>query len=247
MQNQKSPAIILSHPQMGENIGAAARAMQNFSLSDLRLVKPRDGWPNTDAKRMASGAFEHMPPPRVFENLADAIADLHTVYATTARKHDQVKNIHSPQSAARDAYKKSRQDQSVGFLFGAERTGLRSEEISLCQAMITIPTNPGFSSLNLGQSVLLIAYEWMKNSEKTASPTFQNGESPRAKQGTIQNFLNRLITDLDDRHFFRSEGLKPTMVKNIINIFTRTDLTEQEVSTLQGILSALRGNKKQPK
>ncbi len=228
---------------MGENIGAAARAMQNFGLSDLRLIKPRDGWPNAKAETMAAGAFENMPAPKVFETINDAIADLHTVYATTAREHDQVKHIFTPDKAAEDAHENIANNKSVGFIFGAERTGLRSEEISLCQGIITIPTNPNFSSLNLGQSVLLVCYEWMKASNMQKARHLKTGDSTIATQEEIGHFLDRLMTDLDAGNFFRSEGLRPTMERNITNIFTRNELTEQEVRTLQGILSALRGNK----
>lgn len=235
------PAIILCNPQMGENIGAAARAMQNFGLNDLRLVNPRDGWPNEKAITMASGAFDSMPHPTVFNTLEDAIADLHFTFATTARTRDMVKPCFTPETAAATTYKKK--NQNIGILFGAERSGLLNEEIALAQAIITIPTHPNFSSLNLGQSVLLMAYEWSKHSPKIKSADEQ--EQTPATQKNLNAFLQRLESDLDNRRFFREENLKPTMVKNIQNIFTRNNLTEQEVRTLQGILSALRGNKTQ--
>lgn len=235
-------SIVLSHPQMGENIGAAARAMQNFGLSDLRLVKPRDGWPNERAIIMSSGAFDHMPAPKIFDSLSDAIADLHYVFATTARPRDMVKDMYTPQEAIELAYTRQSSGQNIGIVFGAERTGMRNDEITQCQAIITVPTNPAFSSLNLGQSVLLIAYEWIKQSgiKKPAS----NMQTP-ATQDEIRTFMDRLFIDLDDRRFFRSPDLTPTMQRNIENIFTRAELTEQEVRTLHGILSALRGNKTQ--
>ena len=232
-------AIILCNPQMGENIGAAARAMQNFGLNDLRLVNPRDGWPNEGAIRMASGAFDSMPAPTIYDTLEDAIADLHYIFATTARSRDMVKPCFTPEEAANESYKKT--NQNIGILIGAERTGLLNEEIALAQAVITIPTNPHFSSLNLGQSVLLMAYEWSKHSNQV-TPAVEQEQTP-ATQKDITAFLKRLETDLEEGRFFREENLKPTMVKNIQNIFTRNNLTEQEVRTLQGILSALRGNK----
>lgn len=236
------PSIILCNPQMGENIGAAARAMQNFGYCDLRLVNPRDGWPNESAVRMSSGAFDHMSEPRLFKTLEDAIADLHFTFATTARQRDMVKPCYTPQSAAQEAMT-NRRTQNIGIIFGAERTGLLNEEIALAQAIITIPTNPDFSSLNLGQSVLLMCYEWSKHAEQIEPVADKHQKTARLKD--IHNFLTRLETDLQDRNFFREENLKPTMVKNIQNIFTRNDLTEQEVRTLQGVLSALRGNKVQ--
>ena len=233
------PAIILCNPQMGENIGAAARAMQNFGLDDLRIVNPRDGWPNERAVQMSSGAFNTMPAPQVFEKLEDALADLHFTFATTARQRDMVKPVFIPESAALESRKKT--GQKTGILFGAERSGLLNEEIIMAQAIINIPTNPDFSSLNLGQSVLLMAYEWSKHPAHTEGVKQQ--EQIPAKQKDIQGFLSRLESDLENNKFFRSTDLKPTMIRNIQNIFTRNNLTQQEVQTLHGILSALRGNK----
>ncbi len=232
-------AIILCNPQMGENIGAAARAMQNFGLDDLRIVNPRDGWPNARAVQMSSGAFDNMPPPKVFDTLESAIADLHFTFATTARQRDMVKPVFTPETAAIESSKKPH--QKTGILFGAERSGLLNDEIIKAQAIINIPTNPNFSSLNLGQSVLLMAYEWSKHS-KQVQPSPSQEQIP-ATQDHIHGFLSRLKTDLEDANFFRSKDLKQTMIRNIENIFVRHDLTHQEVKTLHGILSALRGNK----
>ncbi|MGH1455217.1 MAG: RNA methyltransferase [Alphaproteobacteria bacterium] len=233
------PAIILCNPQMGENIGATARAMQNFGLNDLRIVNPRDGWPNEKAIKMSSGAFDTMPPPQIFEDLESAIANLHFTFATTARQRDMVKPTFTPEGAAIESYKKA--NQKIGILFGAERSGLLNDEIIMAQAIINIPTNPNFSSLNLGQSVLLMAYEWSKHAKAIKQSEAQK-QNP-ATQKDIQGFLSRLKFDLDENNFFRSKDLKQTMIRNIENIFVRNDLTHQEVKTLHGILSALRGNK----
>lgn len=239
-------SVILVRPQMGENIGAAARAMQNFNLTDLRLVAPRDGWPNERAHTMSAGALDQMPPVQVFDTLESATSDLHYCFATTARTRDMVKPSFTPEGAAIEGHKRQSNGQGIGILFGAERTGLLNEEIAHAQSIISIPTNPDFSSLNLGQSVLLLAYEWMKHTDLSASTQNLNmGDSFPASQGEVQNFISRLDKDLEDKNFYRSDDLKPTMQKNIQNIFTRADITDQELRTLHGILSALRGNKSQ--
>lgn len=233
--------VILTNPQMGENIGAAARAMLNFGLKDLRIVNPRDGWPNERADATASGAFDMMQVS-VFDNLSDAIADLHFCFATTARDRDMVKPVFTPENALIEIAQRQAQGQNVGLVFGAERTGLLNEEISQCQSILTFPVNPESPSLNLAQAVLLMAYELGKD---TDTQTLCENEILPAPQKEITAFLARLQADLEARKFFRSEHLKPTMVKNISNIFTRADITEQELRTLHGILSALRGNKTQ--
>ncbi len=240
-------SIILCNPQMGENIGAAARSMLNFDLTDLRLVNPRDGWPNDRAITMASGAFEQMTEVKIFDSLADAIADLHFCFATTARPRDMVKPVFSPESAAIEGKLRASKNQNIGVIFGAERTGMLNDEVSQAQAIISIPVNSEFPSLNLGQAVLLIAYEWMKNHEsETTNSLIDMGLSFPAKQSDVNVFLERLENELEKRNFFRSEDLKPTMIRNIQNIFTRSDISDQELRTLHGVLSALRGNKTPP-
>lgn len=238
-------SIILNNPQMGENIGAAARSMQNFGLDDLRLVKPRDGWPNPRAEATASGALERMQV-RVFDTLAEAIADLHFTFATTVRPRDMIKPVFTPESAAIEGKQRIKQEQNVGIVFGAERSGLDNDDISQCQAILSIPTNPDFSSLNLGQAVLLMAYEWMRVQDEDTqekAPALDMGDSFPAKQDDVHQFIKRLEDELDERRFFRAKDLKPTMLVNIQNIFTRTNISDQELRTLHGILSALRGNK----
>ncbi len=232
--------IILANPQMGENIGAAARSMLNFGLLDLRLVNPRDGWPNERAITLSSGAFDVIKP-KVFDTLAGAIADLHFTFATTARSRDMVKPEFSPMSAAIEGKTRLAQNQNIGIIFGAERTGLLNDEISQAQAIITIPTSPNFPSINLGQAVLLIAYEWAK--KHNIPHALDMGDSFPAKQSEVHSFITRLENDLEERRYFRSEDLRATMKRNIQNIFTRADISDQELRTLHGILSALRGNK----
>lgn len=243
VQNAPIPsrAVILANPQMGENIGAAARAMLNFGLTDLRLVNPRDGWPNPRAVDMSSGALDLMPPVTVFDTLAEAIADLQVVYATTARPRDMVKPVLTPRSAAQDAH--ARTGQSIGFVFGAERTGLTNDEIALCQHIIQVPTNPAFSSINLGQAVLLVAHELYQTADNTPVRTLDLGDSAPASQGDFENFFARLDAEMDDGGFFTAPELRPSITRSIRNIFTRAELSVQEINTLQGVLSALIGKK----
>ncbi len=232
-------AIILVRPQMGENIGAAARAMANFGLTDLRIVAPRDGWPNPRAIDTAAGAFDYMPEPKVYESLSAACTGLHKIYATTARSRDMVKPVFTPEGAAGDA-KAILQSQSAkaGFVFGPERTGLENEDIAHCHALINVPTNPDFSSLNLGQCVLLMCYTLAQGQYEEVC-TLPTGDSAPVTYEKMEEFLTRLERELDTQQFFKSEGLKPTMMRNIRNIFMRGDLTDQEVKTLHGIVSAL--------
>lgn len=245
------PAIILVNPQMGANIGAAARVMLNFGLRDLRIVNPRDGWPNAEAVRNASGALDDEDSGgvkcRVFETFTEAISDLHYVLATTARPRDLVKPISTPQQAASEFKTRSEAGQGCGFVFGAERTGLVNDDIALCNGIINIPTNPDFSSLNLGQAVLLCAWEWMRAQDVAHVPDLGIEGSPPVMQDELHNFFGRLEGALEQADFFKAPDLKPTMIRNIRSMFTRSDLTEQEVRTLHGILSALSsGQKKAP-
>lgn len=234
-------SVILCNPQMGENIGAAARAMFNFGLNDLRLVNPRDGWPNERADTMSTGALELMPPVQVFDTLPQAVADLHFVLGTTARSRAMVKPVYTPQSAMAEVYVRNASGQKTGILFGAERSGLLNDEIAACHGIITIPTNENFTSLNLGQSVLLMAYEWMRGAHNAPNgKVLDYGDSPPASQKEQESFLSRLESELEDSGFFRSEELKPTMKRNVRNIFTRADVTEQELRTLHGIITSLK-------
>ncbi len=238
-------SMILVHPQIGENIGASARAMLNFGFHDLRVVAPRDGWPNQRAIDMAAGAFEKMPRPGVFDTLEAAIADCHYAFATTARERDMTKPVCSPTYAATQAIERHLEGQNIAFVFGAERTGMTNDQISLCQSLIHIPTNPEFSSLNLGQAVLLVAHELRKaqDSSSDTQRTLPTGGAHPVAQDQLSEFFKRLETELERGKFFRAKDLRPTMIRNIRNIFTRADLTDQEVKTLHGIISALIGNK----
>lgn len=240
----KDPAIILVNPQMGENIGAAARAMLNFGLTDLRLVNPRDGWPSAPAQAMAAGALDKMPPVQVFETPAAAIADCHYVYATTARRRDMRKPVLNARDAAIDIRTRHDTGQRTAILFGAERSGLENDDVALAHALITVPVNPDFSSLNLGQSVLLLAYEWFQASP--ATPDSLEKEPP-APHGQLLELFERLETELSARNFFRTGGHKPIMIRNLRNMLSRAELTDQEVRSFHGIITALTGKKLQEK
>ncbi|MEM7680166.1 MAG: RNA methyltransferase [Pseudomonadota bacterium] len=232
------PAIILVRPQMGENIGAAARAMLNFGLTDLRLVAPRDGWPNQAATDMSSGALEHFKPT-LFDNLNDALNDCHFSYATTARSRELSKPSTTPLLAAQSTLSREENGQKIAFVFGPERTGLENDEVSLCHEIIHIPTNPDFSSLNLAQSVLLVCYQYLN-----AEISDQTRDMPEpATQKDADDMLVRLEEELMNRNFFRNSDLKPTMLRNIRTMLLRAEMTDQEVRTFHGIISALIGNK----
>lgn len=234
-------SVILSHPQMGENIGASARAMMNFGLSDLRLVAPRDGWPNERAQAVSAGALEAMPQVPVYDTLPESVADLNFILATTARPRDMVKPVYTPQQAITEIHNRIQGSQKAGIVFGAERTGMLNDEIALCHGIIAIPTSHDFPALNLAQSVLLLGYEWAirEDKENTASK-LHTGDSFPAPHGDLENFLSRLENELEHTRFFRTKDLLPTMKRNIRNIFTRADITEQELRTLHGIITALR-------
>lgn len=234
------PAIILVNPQMGENIGAAARAMLNFGLTDLRLVTPRDGWPNQRAVDMSSGALDMMPPVQIFETLVGALADRHYVYGTTARTRDMNKPVSEIRDAAVQFFARARNKQNIGFVFGPERTGLSNEGLALCHEIITVPTNPDFSSINLAQSVLLVAYEWFRVQGHEVNIGNKEAFAPHEK---LEELFVRLEEELERGRFFRADDLRPTMMRNIRTMFMRAQFSEQEVSTFHGIISALIGNK----
>ena len=245
LETQPGPVVILVDPQMGENIGATARAMLNCGVTELRLVNPRDGWPNERAHAMSSGALDRMPPVQVFNSTAEAIADLHYVYATTARPRDMVKDVFTPRAAADDMRRRHNDGERIGLLYGAERMGLINEDIALSSAVITIPLNPGFSSLNLGQAVLLTCYEWLMTGDETPAVQLVTGDMPSATQGDMNALYQRLEAELDEHRFFRAPEMKPTVIRNLRAMLVRTRMTQQEVNTFHGIISALTGKKLQ--
>ena len=236
---QNKPSIILVDPQLGENIGMVARAMLNCGLTDLRIVNPRDGWPSDTAIRAASGALEQGVTATVFNTTQEAIADLHWSLATTARPRDMIKEVYTAEGAMAKAHTNIATGQKIGVLFGAERTGLENDDIALASAIVTIPLNPAFSSLNLAQAVLIIAYEFMRQADKTPSSDLVIGKTDMAAYDTITNFTDRLIDSIDKSGFFKSPDMRPTITRNIQNLFTRHPWTDQDIQTLHGILSSL--------
>lgn len=237
------PAIVLVEPQLGENIGACARAMLNCGLTDMRLVAPRDGWPNPKAEAMAAGAVEVLERARVFPTTAEACADLTYVLATTARPRGVTKEALVPRAAAAQLRARIDADQPAGVLFGPERAGLVNDDITLADAVITVPLNPGFSSLNLAQAVLLIGYEWYQGGDDTPDVHLMS-ESPPAPVETREFFFAKLEAELEEAGFFYPEHLGPTMKRNLRTLFTRAGLTDQEVQSLHGVVKALTGQRR---
>lgn len=233
------PAVILVEPQMGENIGAAARAMLNCGLTDLRIVRPRDGWPSQKAASASAGADSVIDAARVYPTTADAIADLQFVLATTARRRGMVKPILTPTRAAETMRAEMAAGNGVGILFGRERSGLANHDVMRAQAIITAPLNPAYSSLNLGQSVLLVAWEWLKSGDETPAEELPTGKADFALQGSVDALMNHLDDELDAAQFYRTSFQRPAMQQNLRNIFARAKITEQEVRTLRGVVARM--------
>ncbi len=232
-----SPAVILVRPQMGENIGAAARAMKNFGLDQMRLVEPRDGWPNPKAEAMSSRADDILTRAELFDDTRAAVADLQAVYATTARTREMEKPCLTPREAIAEMRQRLSDGQKVGILFGGEKAGLDNEDTTLARAIIQIPANPAFSSLNLGQAVLLLAYEWFISGPL---PDIEaSGEGVPLSLDELRYFEDRLEEELLQRGFLKPPEKHPSMMRNLRNIFRRADLTGQEVRSLHGVISAL--------
>ncbi len=240
------PVVILVEPQLGENIGMAARAMGNFALSRLRIVNPRDGWPNVAAQRAAAGADHILEKAELFDTVQAAIADLDLVFATTARAHDQAKPVVAPDAAAREIATHVAAGGGAGILFGRERAGLTNEEVALANRIVTYPVNPGFASLNLAQAVLLMGYEWFKLATAGALPFAMPERSERASQHQIDAFFENLVRELDKVEFLRPPEKRDTMLVNLRNIFTRMEPTKQDMHTLHGVVMAIAEGRKGP-
>lgn len=236
------PAVILVEPQLGENIGTAARAMMNFGLTDLRLVRPRDGWPNPAADAMASGANAVLDGARAFETTADAIAGLHHVLAVTARVRDSVKDTTTPARAGRRMRQRAAAGQRTGLLFGPERAGLNNDDVALADTVLTIPANPAFSSLNLAQAVLVVAYEWFQ-AGVVVEPAADDRFGPPATKDQLVRLFERLEGELDETGFFHPSERRPAMVRNLRNMLQSFGMTEPDVRTLHGVIHSLVGAK----
>jgi len=243
---QPAPLVVLVEPQLGENIGAAARAMANFGLSRLRLVKPLQGWPNERAKVMASGADRILDDAELFETLADAIADCQYVVAATARSHDQAKPVLAADVVARASAERVGEGQTVALVFGRERNGLENDEVGLADAILTLPVNPAFASLNLAQAVVIVSYEWFKASAAGNLPFAMPEKSPPAPKEQFLAFFADLERELDRIEFFRPHEKRGTMTVNMRNIFTRMQPTQQDIRTLHGVIMALVEGRKGP-
>jgi len=255
---QSSPAIILVEPQLGENIGTAARAMGNYGLENLRLVSPRDGWPSEKAIAASSGATHVIGQVEVFDNFEQAIGDLNFVAATTARPRDLTKPVMTPEDLAREMNARITRGEKCGILFGREKAGLTNDHVALTNASVMIPVNPHFASLNIAQAVLLIGYEWLKvkgagslgrepvNNAPT-EPGLSMRDSRPATKTELISFFEHLERELDDSGFLRPPEKRPVMIRNIRALFERTATTEQEIRTLRGIVASLVRTHKRPR
>ena len=238
VQNNR-PVVILVEPQLGENIGAVARAMLNCGLRELRLVRPRDGWPNPTAEAMASGAIEVLKSAEVFEQTEDAVWDLNRLFATTARQRDLAKKVVTPKEAAKLFFDSKFAGDNIGFLFGPERSGLVNDDIALADYVINVPLNPEFSSLNLAQAVLLVGYEWFQAGLMQTIGSRKWGNSELSTIEEREYFYKRLEKHLDEAGFLYPEELAPTICRNLRAMFNKATLTNQEIRTLHGIVTAL--------
>ncbi|MDX7951179.1 RNA methyltransferase [Lichenihabitans sp. Uapishka_5] len=245
------PAIILVRPQLAVNIGTTARAMANFGLSDLRLVAPREGWPLPEAlqdtaEAAASGAVGLLRAARVFPTTEAAVADLHRLYATTARERGQGKPVLTPAVAMAHDRHSLAPDLRTGVLFGPERTGLDNDDVALADAVITFPVDPAYGSLNLAQAVLLVAYEWFKAETEDAAPFGPVERSRPASRKAVVAFFEYLEGALTEAGYFRPEEKIPIMRRNLRHIFQRAVLTEQDVRSLRGAMVRLVEGRRQP-
>lgn len=241
----EGPAIILVEPQLGQNIGMVARAMANFGLAELRLVNPRDGWPSEEAARAASGAVHVIEGASVHPDLTSAVADLDWLLATTARPRDMIKPVLGPSEAAADLRRRFDAGGKSGVLFGRERWGLNNDEIALADAIVTYPVNPAFASLNIAQAVLLLAYEWLKQSgSDPAREGFGRQEAPNAPRGQLAALADHMEDALDKAGYFFPEDRRERMAMTVRNILVNMQLSEQEVQTLRGVVAALEGRRR---
>jgi len=234
------PSMILVNPQMGENIGGTARAMLNCGLDSLKLVNPRDGWPNERANVMSSGALDIIPEVEVFDDTPSALSEYQYIYATTARPRDMVKPVLTPEQAGVDIYKRMAQGQKCAVMFGCERAGLANDDVAMAHSIITVPLNPDFASLNLSQAVLLIAYECSKHA---ITPVIEdNPNNAPAPMEELDNLFMRLENALADKRFFKEAHRQRATMRNIRNMYSRAELSPQEVKTFHGIISTLTKN-----
>ncbi|MBT5416263.1 MAG: RNA methyltransferase [Rhodospirillaceae bacterium] len=232
------PAIVLVRPQLGENIGFATRAMLNCGLTDLRLVAPRDGWPNDKARAASAGGDAVIESARVYGDTAEAVADLNLVYATTARPRGMSADVVAPREAAAGLRRAIEAGQAAGVLFGPERSGLTNDDIALADAIMTVPLNPGFSSIQLGHAVMILGYEWYQAGEGGRQASVEPKHPPAAKVDLI-GFFEHLERELDACGFLHPPEMRPTITRNLRTLFQRARLTDREVRTLRGVVAGL--------
>lgn len=232
---QSQPSFVLIRPQMGENIGAAARGMWNFGLDRMRITSPRDGWPNQRAVAMASGAGRLLDEAQLFDSTADAVADCAFVYATTARPRGLTKPVMSPEAAMADAARRIAAGQKVSVMFGPERAGMENEDIALANAIISVPVNPEFASLNLAQCVLLCAYEWRRASSEIDHERM-DAAGEAATQLEVQKLSEHYEDALTKAGFFYPEDKAPHMKTNLRNLWSRMPFTRQDIQILHGVM-----------
>ncbi len=233
------PVVILVEPQLGENIGSAARAMGNFGLARLRIVNPREGWPNEKSRVFSAGADRILEAAEVFPDLRSALVGVRYAFAATARERGMAKPVMGADAAAQETAQHLSAEEDVALVFGRERTGLYTEEVSLCDAILTLPVNPAFASLNLATCVAVASYEWFKVASAGALPFAAPDKSPLADKQDLFAFFDHLEGALEEAGFFRSPEKRPSTTRNIRNIFHRLGLTRQDLATLHGAVTSL--------
>lgn len=236
---QPQPAFVLVRPQMGENIGAAARAMWNFGLEHLSLVAPRDGWPNERATAMSSGAARVLDKVALHDDVPGALAPFHHVYATTARPRELTKPVLTPERAMADARARIAVGQKVAVLFGPERAGLENAEVIRADAIVSVPVNPGFASLNLAQCVLLVAYEWGRQGTDMPAETLEMAKARPATKQEVEVLFAAYEAKLEAINFFWPAHKAEPMRHSLRNLFSRMPMTDIDIRTLHGVLKAL--------
>ncbi len=236
---EPSPVVILVRPQLAENIGAVARAMANGGVFHLRLVAPRDGWPQERAWRTASGADRILDAAKIFPDVADAVADLHRVLATCPRPRHVIKPLLTARGAAAELHAIGARGLRAGILFGPERAGLDNDDLAQADTLVRYPLNPAFLSLNLAQAVMVLAYEWWLAAEEAPARALMTNETRVATKGELENFLGHLVRELDASGFLRNPQKRPGMIRNLRHFFQRGEVTEQELRTLHGVVTEL--------
>ena len=246
---EPSPVVILVRPQMAENIGSVARAMGNGGLFHLRLVAPRDGWPQARAWRTGAGAHRILDSAVVFGSVAEAVGDLHRVFATCPRPRHIIKPVLTARGGAAEVAAIGQRGLRCGVLFGPERAGLDNDDIACADSLIRYDLNPAFMSLNLAQAVMVFGYEWwLARQGEMPARALQTNETALATKGDLDHFMTHLIRECNESGFLKNEQKRPGMVRNLRHFFTRGEITRQELNTLHGVVSELvRGRKLRPR